>query len=143
MLGSKTSQTSKVNEREKDDDGSCCPFFVGRNMAKEFARSFYSSSKWNKCRKAYIENRMMIDGGMCEECHEQVGYILHHKVMLDESNINDATVSLNHENLEYVCKDCHDKFEGHGVGRIKYKAVCIFDENGMPIGRIEDLPHEK
>lgn len=97
---------------------------------KEFAKKFYKSNKWKKCRTAYISTRTLIDGGLCEECHEQIGYIVHHKIMLTPDNINNPEVSLNHDNLEYVCHSCHDKFEGHGLN--KSKSTILFDEDGQP-----------
>lgn len=103
-------------------------------MAKEWAKAFYNSKKWTRCRDSYIQTRIMIDGGMCEECHKNLGYIVHHDVLLTPENIRDPDVSLNEEHLRYVCKDCHDQYEGHGVGgRGKVKPLCIFDEEGQPI----------
>lgn len=74
----------------------------------------------------------MIDGGMCEECHDRLGYIVHHKIALNQDNINNVEISLNHDHLEYVCKQCHDEFEGHGVGK-KVKPLFVFDSKGQPI----------
>ncbi|MBR3762200.1 MAG: hypothetical protein IKK59_05600 [Lachnospiraceae bacterium] len=101
-------------------------------MAREFAEAFYKSNKWLKCRNAYKKKRIMIDGGMCEECTCRSGYIVHHKVLLTAENINDPDIALNHDNLEYVCKQCHDLFEGHGVGN-KQKPLCVFNEDGQPV----------
>lgn len=111
-------------------------------MAKEFAKAFYNSRAWIKCRDSYIANRIAADGGICEECHINLGYIVHHKVTLAESNIHDPDIALNHKNLEYVCKECHDQFEGHGVGN-KIKPLFRFDANGQPISLREiDSPHK-
>ena len=79
-------------------------------MAQEFAKAFYRSKKWQKCRNAYIAKRINVDGGLCEECHDSIGYIVHHKIMLSETNINDPMISLNENYLEYVCKKCHDRW---------------------------------
>ena len=35
-------------------------------MAREFAKKFYNSKAWRKCRATYIEHRVAVDGGMCE-----------------------------------------------------------------------------
>ncbi len=102
-------------------------------MAKNFAKSFYNSKRWQRCRNAYIAKRIAIDGGVCEECRRRQGYIVHHKVILTQSNISDPDIALNHEKMKYVCKDCHDEYEGHGVGHGKVKPLCIFDEHGQPI----------
>ncbi len=40
-------------------------------MAKGFAKIFYNSARWKRCRDSYIQQRRIIDGGMCEECHDR------------------------------------------------------------------------
>ena len=102
-------------------------------MAKDFAKAFYNSTRWEKCRAGFIASRIQEDGGMCQRCREQLGYIVHHKVHLTPLNIKDPEISLSWDNLEYVCKDCHDAehLPGHGA-----KATfCEFDEEGRPIER--------
>ena len=105
---------------------------------REFAKQFYKSEQWQKCRNAYKQNRMLIDGGLCEECHINQGYIVHHIIHLTEKNINDPQITLNANNLKYVCKECHDQYEGHGVVKKKKPMICSFDENGMPTGRANE-----
>ena len=77
-------------------------------MAKAWAKAFYKSKAWQDCRSAYISSVH----GLCERClakGEYVpGYIVHHKNHLTPTNISDPYVSLNADNLEYVCKHCHD-----------------------------------
>lgn len=102
-------------------------------MSKEWSKSFYNSKRWQKCRDSYIAYRIKIDGGVCEECRKEQGYIVHHTITLTKENIKDPDIALSHKRLKYVCKDCHDRYEGHGVGHKKREAVCIFDEDGQPI----------
>lgn len=102
-------------------------------MAKEFAKEFYKGPKWRKCRKSYIASRRKIDGGLCEICRENLGYIVHHTVVLTPENINDPDVALNHELLEYVCKPCHDREEGHFLDREEKKRSYMFDDDGNPL----------
>lgn len=78
-------------------------------MAKEFAKTFYNSTAWKKCRASYIAHRISIDGGLCETCHEAPGYIVHHKCWITPNNINNPEVTLNHDNLKYDCQICHNK----------------------------------
>ena len=101
---------------------------------KAFAKQFYRSKDWRACRAAYIARRLRIDGGLCEECRDQQGYIVHHLVALTPENIGNPAVALNHSLLAYVCKDCHDRYEGHGLGRGKPMA-CAFDASGQPVDR--------
>ena len=80
-------------------------------MAREFARYFYKSKTWIKCRAAYISYRQSVDGGLCEICKDEVGYIVHHKTWITPKNINDPYVTLSHDNLQFVCLNCHNKIE--------------------------------
>ena len=103
-------------------------------MAREFAKKFYNSKPWRKCRAAYIAERERIDGGMCETCHEQPGYIVHHEVWLTPENINNPDISLNLSLLKYDCLDCHNK-EKEGEEEETYTfdaAGHIFPINGIP-----------
>ncbi|MCM1213305.1 MAG: hypothetical protein NC331_11370 [Lachnospiraceae bacterium] len=111
-------------------------------MAHEWAKPFYNSAQWKRCRDAYISKRLSVDGGLCEECHEQPGHIVHHKVALTPDNINDPDVTLDHRLLSYECKACHDRHEGHGNGGMHVRPVCAFDQQGQPIplGRETDIP---
>lgn len=101
------------------------PFCV---MARDFAYKFYKSRAWKDCRASFIKWRRSVDGGLCQRCHNEPGYIVHHRIYLDPTNINDLKVSLSFDNLEYVCLSCHST---EHVGRKKLR--CSFDENGRPI----------
>lgn len=78
---------------------------------------------------------MKVDGGLCEECHEALGYIVHHRTELTPENISDPAVTLDPSNLEYVCKDCHDRFEGHwiGPGKPREPKAYTFTADGEPV----------
>lgn len=103
-------------------------------MAQDWAKPFYNSKRWQCCRDSFIQKRILIDGGLCQECHKALGEIVHHKTMLTARNVDNEMISLNHDNLMYVCHECHDSFEGHGIGgRGKIKPLCTFDENGQPV----------
>lgn len=73
-------------------------------MAKEFSKAFYNSKAWIDCRDGYIKSVY----GLCERC-ERPGYIVHHKKILTQENINDPNITLNWDSLEYLCLDCHNK----------------------------------
>ena len=107
--------------------------FVDYSMAKEWAKSFYKSKPWLRCRDSYIAKRIAIDGGLCEVCHEQLGYMVHHKILLTPENINEPEISLNHDFLSYECKDCHDEHEGHGVRKKGQGLLVLFDDDGQPV----------
>lgn len=95
-------------------------------MARDFAAPFYNSTAWRKCRRAFIKIREALDGGMCQICGRQLGYIVHHTVWLTPDNINDPDITLNHELLMYVCLDCHNKIEQEGA-----EPDYCFDDDGQ------------
>lgn len=72
-------------------------------------KEFYRSMPWIRARQAYIDERIMIDGGMCEKCGERLGKIVHHKIWLNDINCNDPDIALNPKNFEYECQICHNK----------------------------------
>lgn len=79
---------------------------------KEFAKAFYTSQAWKECREAYRKSV----GGLCERCLKSglytAGEIVHHKIHITPDNINDPNVTLNWDNLELVCRDCHAEIHG-------------------------------
>ena len=74
---------------------------------KPWAEKFYKSSAWLRCRAGYIAKV----GGLCEKCYQRgiyrPGVIVHHKIPITKENISDPTITLNWDNLELVCRDCH------------------------------------
>lgn len=101
---------------------------------KEWAKSFYASEAWHRARLGYIAHRRSIDGGMCEVCHEKPGYIVHHKTELSPMNINDPEITLSMSNLQYVCKDCHDRIHGYcGRAGEDDRRTVLFDAHGDPV----------
>lgn len=67
-------------------------------------QKFYNSKQWEKIRTAY----KLYKYGLCERCGRP-GYIVHHKCYIDASNIYNTDITLNFENLELLCMDCHNK----------------------------------
>ena len=75
---------------------------------------FYTSWRWRQCRKAFAKSK----GNLCERCLSR-GIInpgtkdqpleTHHKKPLTADNVTDPAVSLNWDNLELLCKACHDE----------------------------------
>lgn len=91
-------------------------------MAQEWAKAFYHSREWLETRAAYIVSVH----GLCERC-KRPGYIVHHKIELTLDNINDPSITLNWDNLEYLCLDCHNRVNAQSVTRDD----VMFDECGQ------------
>lgn len=75
-------------------------------MAQEWARWFYNSGRWKKARRRYYENKH----GICERCGAK-GLIVHHKIPITPENIHDDNITLNDENFELLCQDCHNSID--------------------------------
>ena len=85
----------------------CVLFFM--ELMRLNQKQFYKSKAWLRARAAYIDYRMAIDGGLCEVCREEPGYIVHHTIWLDDVNCNDPDISLNPMRFKYECLECHNR----------------------------------
>ena len=95
---------------------------------KEFAKRFYKSSAWQKCR-AMVWSR---DHGLCVDCMKR-GMVtpaeeVHHIIELTPENIDDPSVTLNMDNLVSLCRECHQARHEHG-----YRPRYVIDA----MGRVE------
>ena len=86
-------------------------------MAKAFARKFYSSKAWQDCRNEYAKRQHYL----CENCLRKgiyrPGVIVHHKIEIDPVNIERPEITLNFDNLELLCRECHAEIHGNTGGR--------------------------
>ena len=89
---------------------------------KDYARSFYKSEKWILCSRGYMSSKNYI----CERCGAPAK-ICHHKKHLTPDNINDPLVSLNWDNLECLCQECHN------IEHMQKKTKVYFDDSGQVV----------
>lgn len=101
-------------------------------MAKDFADQFYRSRAWKRCKDNYLKSV----GGLCERCRANglitPARIVHHKTYLTPENIKDSSISLNWDNLEALCKQCHEDEHNNEIShpeRFKKKRYLV-DEYG-------------
>ena len=120
-------------------------FVLVINMAQEFARSFYSSKRWQNCRNEYMKKAHYL----CENCLAKGIYrpakYVHHIEELTPFNINNPEIALGFDNLMAVCRECHDEYhDNHGrwskVNEAKRKARdasqrYFVDKNGKVSAR--------
>lgn len=86
--------------------------------------NFYKSKQWFIARTVKTQNA----NGRCERCGK-IGEEVHHKIPLKVDNVSDALISLNQENLELLCRECHNNEHG----RFQKKSNP-FDKDGNFIG---------
>lgn len=100
-------------------------------MAREFAIAFYNSRRWKMCRRGYIDSV----NGLCERCLKagryMPGEMLHHRVELTARNINNCSITLSWDNLEYLCATCHQTHHATKYGNTA--AGLAFDDEGRLI----------
>lgn len=93
--------------------------------------NFYRSKKWTKLRDAYYLQKL----GKCENCGELVGmgqFNVHHKIELNDNNVDDPTISLNQKNLILLCVNCHNIIHNRFK---KNEDRVLFDKKGNVIWR--------
>ena len=88
--------------------------------------AFYVSWTWRKCRTAFANSKF----NLCERCLAN-GVIesgskdrpleVHHKTPLTAENVKDPKVALNWDNLELLCKTCHDKEQERRSAKRRWK----------------------
>lgn len=80
--------------------------------------TFYQSKQWQKCRREFLKSK----GGLCERCLQRgimkPASVVHHINYIDPEE-KDPSVSMNWNNLEALCRDCHE-YE-HGRNKKRYK----------------------
>lgn len=96
---------------------------------------FYNSTAWRNTSRGYAAWRCHI----CEMCgNKNVDpnarpyyrqFIVHHRIPLTAENVNDPEISLNWENLELLCRHCHNLTH---YSPQPFREGLEFDENGQP-----------
>jgi 5-methylcytosine-specific restriction endonuclease McrA len=98
----------------------------GGQVAKEYAKPFYHSRRWERARREYMRRTLdtpfgLVPPGMCERCYAQgrlvPAKIVHHKVHITPANVHDPRVTLDPSNFERVCQECHNRIHAGTADR--------------------------
>ena len=107
-------------------------------MSYGVRKEFYNSRVWKDVRKTVWLKQNLL----CARCLKPVYVdgisdwipkenrrtgIVHHKEYLNDTNIEDDDITLNEDNLEGLCIECHNK--EHMTSDVTRKGYT-FDENG-------------
>lgn len=91
-------------------------------------RQFYGSIAWQRCRQAYASKKKYL----CERCLAKgivkEGVQVHHKKRLTLDNINNSAITLNEDNLELLCKECHEAEHADDRTRMFSKRRYVIDK---------------
>jgi len=85
-------------------------------------QSFYWTNKWRKTAALFMESK----NGICERCG-RLAHIVHHKEYITPENVSNPDITLNWDNLEALCSDCHNKEHNAGAS---IADGLMFDANG-------------
>lgn len=102
-------------------------FVLEKEMAKEWAQTFYKSQAWKMLRK----RALIRDGFTCKFCGARATEVDHIKELTPD-NITDRKVSLNLDNLQSLCHVCHTikTMEDKGIVQKDCDEEYFFDEDG-------------
>ena len=67
-------------------------------------RHIYKTTAWEKTRAAFLSSKHFC----CERCGKPA-VIVHHKTYITDDNEDNPEITLNWNNLEALCVDCHNK----------------------------------
>ena len=85
-------------------------------------RQFYTGRKWRSISREYARSKNYL----CERCLKK-GLVVpyeevHHKIRLTLENINNPDIAFNWNNLECLCKKCHEaEYEQDAKQRYAYR----------------------
>lgn len=89
-------------------------------MSFKEQKQFYGSQQWKDCRAGYLKSVNYL----CERCKKNGRIVpaeaVHHKIHITPANINDPNITLNWDNLEAVCRDCHSIEHNQSRGLRRY-----------------------
>ena len=94
---------------------------------------FYQSKEWRHLLRVVKQERMNENGDIiCECCGKPItnayDCIGHHTIELDESNVNDASISLNPDLIQLVHHACHNRI--HNKFRLERQVFLVY---GSPL----------
>lgn len=108
----------------------------------ENTAQFYRGEDWAKCKAQVIQQRLKDGALICEHCGKIIlksfnpnernnrnAAVFHHKIYLNNFNVNDASISINPDNIAVLHWQCHNevhnRFNGVAANRIERKVYII------------------
>ena len=105
-------------------------------------KQFYGSIAWQRCRNTYASKKKYL----CERCLARgivrEGTQVHHKIRLTLDNINNSSITLNEDNLELLCRECHEAEHADDRSRMFSKKRYVIDKKTGEV-ILKDSPPSK
>lgn len=107
-------------------------------MAKyQILELFYNSKEWKQFRIAYIEQRVHEDSGsFCDYCGKHIDLKediqLHHEIEITPTNVGDANIALNPDNIKQLHRACHNTIHKHALSKNK-RVFLVYGPPGADI----------
>lgn len=100
---------------------------------------FYRGEDWAAAKTQVLHERIREDGKIyCEHCGQPItkgfnpnknnnagAIVFHHKIYLTNYNVNDASISINPDNIAILHWNCHNEIHGRFTGGIPEKKVYL------------------
>lgn len=99
---------------------------------------FYQSQEWRKFRQVVIAERINKEDGILYDEYsgkpilKPYEIILHHKIELTITNVNDRSISLNPENIMIVSPKSHNEIHNRWGGRLEKYQRKVYYVYGAP-----------
>ena len=96
--------------------------------------NFYQSKAWIKCYTLLRLERTDENGNLiCWHCHKPIVHkddaIAHHTIFLTEMNVNDTSISLNPDLIQFVHHRCHNRIHN----KLGYRRQEVYLVYGSPL----------
>ncbi len=104
-------------------------------------REFYKGDDWGICKMQILNARLKNGIVYCEHCGEPIiksfnpqknnnagAMAFHHKIPLTDTNVNDASISINPANIQIVHWQCHNQIHNRFAGaprRVDQKVYLV------------------
>ncbi len=101
-------------------------------------QDFYNSDDWRHCKNQVLNERLKDGALYCEHCGKIIlkgfnpneknnakAVVFHHKIYLNNQNVNDASISVNPDNIAVLHWSCHNEIHERFQGGKKEKKVYL------------------
>ena len=108
---------------------------------------FYGSKDWEDCKAQVLYSRIKKDGSViCEHCGQPIvksfnskennnkgAMVFHHKIYLNTLNVNDASISINPDNISILHWSCHNEVHERFIGLNTRPEKKVYIITGAPL----------